>query len=67
MGAYYEYLERHGVFYDADRDHLKATGLHVICDMTGSVEIFLRSAASDVFPLVASKEKPHDVMYAAGL
>ena len=46
VGAYYEYLERHGLFYDADRDLVKATGLHVICDMTG-IEIFLKGGAID--------------------
>src|SRR5215218_289391 len=28
--AYYKYLDSNGLFYDADRDLLRASGLHVI-------------------------------------
>ena len=45
--AYYEYLDRHGLFYDADRNLLKASGVHVICDMTGDTEIILKDGPMD--------------------
>jgi hypothetical protein len=45
--AYYEYLDRHGLFYDADRQLLKASALHVICDMLGAMEIILKDGPID--------------------
>jgi hypothetical protein len=47
VGAYYEYLDRHGLFYDADRYLVKASGLHVICDMTGDIGIILKDGPAD--------------------
>jgi hypothetical protein len=44
---YYEYLDRHGLFYDADRDQVKASGLYVICDMIGDMEIILKDGPID--------------------
>ena len=45
--AYYEYLDRRGLFYDDDRDLAKASGLYVICDMIGTIDIFLKDGPGD--------------------
>jgi hypothetical protein len=45
--AYYEYLNRRGLFYDADRDLVKASALYVICDMIGDMEIILKDGPID--------------------
>ena len=47
VGAYYEYLDRRGLFYDADRDLVKGSGLYVIGDMIGDIEIFLKDGPMD--------------------
>ncbi len=45
--AYYEYLDRHGLFYDAERELVRATALHVICDMCGTMDIMIKDGALD--------------------
>jgi hypothetical protein len=46
--AYYEYLDRHGLFYDDDRNLVRASGLHVICDLSGDdFEIILKDGPID--------------------
>jgi hypothetical protein len=45
--AYYDYLDRNGLFYDAERELVRASALRVICDMCGSVGIILDDGAID--------------------
>ena len=45
--AYYEYLDHRGLFYDVDRDLVKASALYVICDMIGDIEIFLKDGPAE--------------------
>jgi hypothetical protein len=45
--AYYKYLDRHGLFYDADRELVRASELHLICDMCGDIEIILKDGPID--------------------
>lgn len=45
--AYYKYLDRHGLFYDADRELVRASGLNVFCDMCGNVETVLKDGPLD--------------------
>jgi len=42
---YYEYLDRHGLFFDVQNGRVRASALHVICDMCGT-EIILGMAQS---------------------
>jgi phage/plasmid primase-like uncharacterized protein len=45
--AYRTYLDRHGLFYDDEREQLRATALIVTCDMNGEMEIVLKDGAKD--------------------
>jgi hypothetical protein len=45
--AYCDYLDRHGLFYDFDRNLLRASGLHVTYDLIGTMEIVLKDGAID--------------------
>jgi hypothetical protein len=45
--AYYEFLNSHGLFYDADRELLRASGLNVFCDMCGTIDIILKDGPID--------------------
>ncbi len=45
--AYYNYLDRSGLIYDHDRDLLRASGLHVIRNLCGGIEIVLKDGALD--------------------
>jgi hypothetical protein len=43
--AYSDYLDRHGLFYDVERELVRASALHVICDMCGDVDVILKDGA----------------------
>jgi putative DNA primase/helicase len=45
--SYYKYLDRHGLFYDDEREQLRATALIVTCDALGDMEIVLKDGAKD--------------------
>jgi hypothetical protein len=45
--AYYDYLDLNGLFYDAERELVRASALHVICDMCGDVDIMLKDGPID--------------------
>ena len=49
VAAYYEYLDRSGLFFDHSYDPslLKASALVVTCDMLGAIEIKLKDGAID--------------------
>jgi hypothetical protein len=46
LEAYWEYLDRHGLIYDDERDLMRASALHVIYNDAGS-EIILKDGAID--------------------
>jgi len=47
VSAYFEYLDRHGLFYDEKRDLMRASALRVICSVIGDIEIGLEDGALD--------------------
>lgn len=46
VSAYFDYLDRHGLFYDEERDLVRASALRVRCSVIG-VEIGLEDGALD--------------------
>jgi hypothetical protein len=46
VSDYWNYLERHGLIYDYNRNLLRASALHVICDALGC-EIMLKDGPID--------------------
>jgi hypothetical protein len=47
VNAYYEYLNQNGLFFDHERELLRASALIVTCDMNGEIEIVLKDGAID--------------------
>jgi hypothetical protein len=45
--AYCDHLDRHGLFYDAERELVRASGLHVICNICGDVDMILKDGPVD--------------------
>jgi hypothetical protein len=55
--AYYDYLDRHGRFYDVKSGRVFASALHVICGMCGT-EIVLGMARSVSAPAPMQNPEP---------
>ena len=47
VSDYYNHLNRHGLFFDNERELVRASALHVVCDMCGNIEIELKDGAID--------------------
>ena len=47
VSDYYNHLYRHGLFFDNERELVRASALHVVCDMCGNIEIELKDGAID--------------------
>jgi argininosuccinate synthase len=47
VNAYYEYLNQNGLFFDHERELLRASALIVTCDMNGEIKIVLKDGAID--------------------